>query len=339
MLADSARMQESARPEPAAPLRRHRLFRSTELDEARDFVASKFCAHRLERRSGRDRFDACHHHAPGVGMSLNYIRYGADVEIEPGELGSFYLIQIPLTGQAWVRNGRHDVCATSSMPSMLNPDRYTTMRWHAGCEKLLLQIDRDTLRRTVEHLLGRHLPGPVVFHPAVDFRRPEMRRWWQRLRAVVRATEDDRLFCATNGLSQRLVEEELIEAFFTSQPSNADHYLDIEPCGMAPAHVKRAQRFIHEHLRSAITIGDIARAAGVTPRTLQLGFRAACGMTPLQYLRCERLYGAHYDLMRAEPGTTVAHVAYDWGFTHLGRFSRDYRQAFGVPPRDRLRRS
>ena len=31
---------------------------------------------------------------------MNYIRYGTDVEIEPGELGSFYLIQIPVKGHA-----------------------------------------------------------------------------------------------------------------------------------------------------------------------------------------------------------------------------------------------
>ncbi len=331
-------MIEGARPETAAPLRRHRLFRSTELDEARDFVASKFCRHRLEQVSRDGRFDACHHHAPGIGMSLNYIRYGADVEIEPGELGSFYLIQIPIKGHAWVRNGSTDVSATTATPSVLNPDSYTTMRWYAGCEKLLLQIDRETLQNTAEQLVGRQLPGPVVFEPCIEFERPEMRHWWQRVQAVVHAVDDDHLFTTQDGLSQRLVEEELIEAFCLRQPSNITHYLDVEPGRVALAHVKRAQRFIHENLRQAITVGDIAQAAGVTPRCLQLGFRAACDMTPLQYLRCERLFGAHYDLMRAEPGATVADIAYDWGFTHLGRFSSDYRQAFGQSPREQLRR-
>jgi AraC-like DNA-binding protein len=330
-------MKQSARSDPAAPLRGHRLFRSTELDEARDFVARKFCRHRLERRNSSDRFDACQHHAAGVGMSVNYIRYGAEVEIEPGELGSFYLIQIPVKGKAWVKNGSQEVCATFSTPSVLNPNRHTTMRWYEGCEKLLLQVDRETLQKAAEDLVGHCLPGPVVFHPQIEFRRPAMRRWWQRIKTVVQAAEDGRLFSSNEGLSQRLVEEELIEAFLLHQPSNVSHYLEASPPGLAPAHVKRAQRFIHEKLRLPLTIGEIASAAGVTPRSLQLGFRAACGMTPLQYLRCERLFGAHYDLMRAEPGMTVANVAYDWGFTHLGRFSQDYRQAFGVSPRDRLK--
>ena len=331
-------MSNGARSETAAPLRGHRLFRSSELDEAREFVASKFCRHRLERVNREDRFDACHHHAPGIGMSLNYIRYGADVEIEPGELGSFYLIQIPVKGEAWVRNGRTDVCATTATPSVLNPDSYTTMRWYAGCEKLLLQIDRDALQATAEHLIGRRLPGPVEFEPRIAFERPEMRHWWRRVRAVVRAADDDRLFASGNGLSQRLVEEELIEAFCLRQPSNISHYLENDPGRVAPAHVKRAQRFIQDNLRRPITIAQIAQAAGVTPRCLQLGFRAACDMTPLQYVRFERLLGANYDLMRAQPGVSVADIAYDWGFTHLGRFSIDYRRTFGQSPSERLRR-
>ena len=241
-------------------------------------------------------------------MSVNYIRYGADVEIEPGELGSFYLIQIqiPVKGHAWVRNGKIDVYATTATPNVLNPDPYTNIRWYSGCEKLLLQIDPEALQNTAEQLIGRRLPGPGVFEPRIEFERLEMRSWWQRVQTVVRTVNDDRLFTAEDGLSQRLVEEELIEAFCLRQPSNISHYLQAEPGRVAPVHVKRAQRFIHENLRRSITIGDIARAAGVTPRCLQLGFRAACDMTPLQYLRCERLFGAHYDLLRAEPGTTVA---------------------------------
>lgn len=329
-------MEQSVQSHRSAPLRRHRLFRSSELDEARDFVARKFCRHRLERRNSTDRFDACHHHAAGIGMSVNYIRYGADVEIEPGELGSFYLIQIPIKGQAWIRNGRQDVSASLSSPSILNPDRHTTMRWFAGCEKLLLQIDRENLQHMAERFVGRRLPGSVVFDPKIDFSRQVMRRWWRRVQTVVQAAEDGRLFSDHEGLSQRLVEEELIEAFFVNQPSNVSHYLEDQPAGLAPAYVKRAQRYIHENLASPMTIGKIAAATGTTPRSLQLGFRKACGMTPLQYVRCERLFGAHYEMMRAEPGSTVAQIAFDWGFTHLGRFSRDYRAAFGVSPREQL---
>ena len=89
-----------------------------------------------------------------------------------------------------MRNGKTDVCATTATPSVLNPDSYTTMRWYAGCEKLLLQIDRDMLQTTAERLVGRQLPGPVAFEPCIEFERPEMRHWWQRVQAAVQAVDD-----------------------------------------------------------------------------------------------------------------------------------------------------
>lgn len=62
----------------------HALFRSRDLDEARERVAAVFCPHRLETLGARSLFDACHHHLAGQRLSLNYIEYGAKTLIAPG---------------------------------------------------------------------------------------------------------------------------------------------------------------------------------------------------------------------------------------------------------------
>nr|BFE68907.1 hypothetical protein GCM10020092_022080 [Actinoplanes digitatis] len=48
---------------------------------------------------------------------------------------------------------------------------------------------------------------------------------------------------------------------------------------------------------------------------------------------------AHRDLQASDPttGVTVAMIANRWGFTHLGRFSTDYRAAYGTSPSRTLR--
>ena len=82
---------------------------------------------------------------------------------------------------------------------------------------------------------------------------------------------------------------------------------------------------------------DLARAAGVGVRALQLCFREAYQTSPMGYLRARRLAEVRRRLRRAGPeATTVAEVAMDHGFSHLGRFSRYYREQFGELPSQTL---
>jgi len=107
-----------------------------------------------------------------------------------------------------------------------------------------------------------------------------------------------------------------------------------------PGTLRRAIAFIDANPDIDIGIADIARAARVTPRALQLAFRRHLDTTPLAYLRRVRLHHAHQDLAQASrgDGTTVTTVSYRWGFPSPSRFAASYRAAYGVPPSDTLRR-
>ena len=104
-----------------------------------------------------------------------------------------------------------------------------------------------------------------------------------------------------------------------------------------PATVRRAVAFIDEHAHQDITTADIAAAAFVTIRAVQLAFRRHLDTTPMGYLRRVRLDHAHHDLLAADPAdTTVAATAYRWGFSNVSRFAAAYRRAYGVPPNHTL---
>jgi AraC-like DNA-binding protein len=107
-----------------------------------------------------------------------------------------------------------------------------------------------------------------------------------------------------------------------------------------PATLRRAVAFIDENAHRDITTADIAAAAFVTPRAVQLAFQRHLGATPTAYLRRVRLDHAHQDLKRAGPGDglTVAAVAYRWGFGSSSRFAAAYQRAYGVSPNRTLRR-
>jgi AraC-like DNA-binding protein len=104
--------------------------------------------------------------------------------------------------------------------------------------------------------------------------------------------------------------------------------------------VRIACDFIDRNLADPITVDDIARAAGVSVRTLQNLFAQQLGQTPTSYLKHERLDRARSDLADAPEGSgiTVTDTALRWGFTHLGRFATAYRSRFGESPSQTLRR-
>lgn len=68
-----------------------------------------------------------------------------------------------------------------------------------------------------------------------------------------------------------------------------------------PATLRRAVAFIDEYAHEDITIADIAAAAFVTTRAIQLVFRRHLDTTPTEYLRRVRLGHAHHDLIAADP--------------------------------------
>lgn len=103
------------------------------------------------------------------------------------------------------------------------------------------------------------------------------------------------------------------------------------------ATVRRAQRIIEERAHDDVSLADIARECGVTPRTLQYAFRRHLDCTPNAYLRQVRLDLVH-QVLRAGTVSTVGDAAARFGFFNPGRFAADYRQVFGENPGQTLQR-
>jgi AraC-like DNA-binding protein len=104
------------------------------------------------------------------------------------------------------------------------------------------------------------------------------------------------------------------------------------------ATVRRATAFIEQHAHTDINMADIATAANVSIRAVQVAFRRHLNTTPMGYLRTVRLDHVHHDLLTADPGRgpTVTDIAHRWGFYNHSRFASHYRHTYGVTPRHTL---
>lgn len=126
---------------------------------------------------------------------------------------------------------------------------------------------------------------------------------------------------------QRMLAATLLETFpNTTMTSNA-----VRAGNAGPASLRRAVAFIEESADEDLDLTQIATAARVGPRALQLAFRRHLGTSPLNYLHRVRLERAHRELQATDPtisGMTVTDIANRWGFSNPGRFATAYRQRY-----------
>ncbi|WP_422037632.1 helix-turn-helix domain-containing protein [Roseibium sp.] len=325
------------RSAPRPPLSDFRCFDTLDVDEAREIVARNFCSHRLERMSAADRFNACQNRVDGKHVSLNYIRYGADVTIDPGELSDFFLIQIPIAGIADVRNGTRSVQSTTSMGVVLNPDRHTTMRWHAGCEQVLVQIERSYVAEIATRMTGLGV-NTIRFDPGLDLKRAAVSVWAKRLRGLFGAAASGQVFRQPDDPRQQQLEEALVTSLLDAQTSTVSHIVGDRITGATPAILKRAVAFINDRFDQDISLLDICSFAGTTPRNLQMVFKREFGCSPMEKLQDIRLKFARHLLLLSSGNLSVSEIAERSGQRHAGRFSQAYKARYGETPRDTLRR-
>jgi len=122
----------------------------------------------------------------------------------------------------------------------------------------------------------------------------------------------------------------------------------LTPDKNAPAHhpscrhqlMKQAEEMILETLARPWTVHDLCTALHVSERTLRYSFQEYFGMSPMIYLKVQRLNGVRRQLKASRADqVTVTDIAIQWGFWHMGQFAKDYKKMFGECPSETLRRS
>lgn len=320
----------------AAPLAAHVLFQTQDLDEARERVAAVFCPHRLDR-IGRGDIDACHHHLRGERLSLNYIAYGAKTLIAPGELRDFYLLQLPLSGAAAIRNGADTYVSDRARAAVLNPHHATTMIWEAECRQVLLQIDRQALNAHLAGLIAGRPDRPLTFTGALDLSSARGAALKALLLYLVTEADAGRPSLQPGSLLGRQIESALMTGLLEAHRHNfTDALSHSRGPAPLPRMVRQAEEYMLAHVDQPIALEDVAQAVGVSARTLQLAFRKFRDTTPMAFLRDARLDRADADLRAGHPGRSVTEIATRWGFGHFGRFAGVYRARFGCTPRETL---
>lgn len=319
-------------------LERHRVFHSRDAEETRAFLGGK--DYRFDPAWRRDRqLDARINAVYMPSLYIAYIHYGTvSVALTPGRARKDHLIQLPLRGHLETRVGGHRIACGPQCASIASPAREKCQFLSsADSARIQLCITGDALTGQLAALLGESPDAALDFAPAMDLTAGYGRSLARYvLTAVADLEQPDSALL--NPITMTMFQQFIMTGLLLSHPHNYLDALRRRARPIAPRDVKRAIDYMEAHLDSAVTLGAIVEASGVAGRTLLKHFRDAKGISPMRYLCNARFEKAYQALRRAQPGENVTTIAMRWGFSHLGRFSVEYRRRFGESPSDTLRR-
>ncbi|MEM1155877.1 MAG: AraC family transcriptional regulator [Pseudomonadota bacterium] len=308
----------------------YQRFRTGDVEYARSRVSEVYCDHRLDLKRGA--MDAFHYHMPFDGISFNYMGYGPESEIEPGYLGDFYLLQLPVKGSATIMADGEQIDSHRGKASVLNPSAYTKMTWSDGCEQLMLQISKEKIHTALSTCLGRDFTGSLVFNPFMEERNGQHAAWWRHIVCFINEFNSTHSFYQTPEMIANELNNIVRGLLYSLEHSYSDELSNSDKT-VLPKHVRQAADYIREHASQNLRIDQLVTMTGVSERSLFEGFKRCLHVTPMQFLQKTRLANVRLQLLNPDKASlSITEIALNNGFTQLGRFSAMYRSVYDELP-------
>lgn len=309
-------------------------------DEAHAFLQRTYLGYKVLADADGEDFAIRISGTSAGGMGVDRVRYTSRSEVAGDTFVRASFVQL-LGGRLHARSGRLEHGWKAGAWGTFLSDTPLTIVWE-NIEAVVVSLPWDVLERAAAAGNGNNNGNEkraLAFSGWAPIS-PDRYRLWDSTVAYTRGLLD-----APDGtMAEPLIRVHALDmlaaaALATFPNTTMDGVHQPGPGHAGPATLRRAIDYIEAHAEEPITITDITRAAGGTPRAIQYAFSRHLDTTPTLYLRDVRLRHAHQDLVTAVPhkGVTVKTIAAHWGFAKAGHFSVLYRQAYGQHPSQTLR--
>lgn len=181
--------------------------------------------------------------------------------------------------------------------------------------------------RTIGHLQT----GQVFFKATTPNQTTTAIGRLQKLGSNINAKEATTAYQATRVMPKAQYDSAIrLLEFFAKQLSLMANQIALQEQAAEPPQVARARQFIHEHSGEEISLGDVARAAAISPFYLCKKFKETTGLHFTDYVSRVRVEKAK-ELLR-NPNNRISEVAYQTGFQSLSHFNRCFKRIAGESP-------
>jgi len=119
-------------------------------------------------------------------------------------------------------------------------------------------------------------------------------------------------------------------------------FSDMQPLERALSEYETIAFDVKDHilnnLQETLSVNSLSEQFAISDKSLEKHFSALFGITPKKLITMLKLNQAHEEICCADAlEVSVTDIAQRWGFSHLGRFSSDYKDIFGTLPSEDLK--
>ncbi|MDX1492099.1 MAG: helix-turn-helix transcriptional regulator [Pseudohongiellaceae bacterium] len=140
----------------------------------------------------------------------------------------------------------------------------------------------------------------------------------------------------TEYLAEKLIDEAIIPILIKVM-THSDYA--IKKPDKASENFNLALTIIEARLDAPPSVKEIADELGITTRNLQSIFSKRVGASPKAYVKIRQLEKIHAELKtRPYYRGIISDVANEYGLWHLGQFSKDFKDQFGISPSELIKK-
>ena len=261
-----------------------------------------------------------------------FVRYGGDVIVEAPPTGDRVVATIPL-GPMGVSHDYHVKPSYLTSGFLLSSTNNTVMHPDPWKGALVIASDPENLQRQRKKVWGDGVKSTTnygsVSKGGTQYLMHTCRSLWEYASTMPPETPTQVVHKFLDVMQDSLLNALILATEDLAAPE--------------PSESHRARMiidWIEAHHSESLTVADLAAAAGLSVRQLQVSVQGYFAMSPVELLRDVRLSKLHGLLRDAHADQcTVATLTYSVGFTHLSRTAQLYRAKYGESPAQTLKRN
>jgi len=92
--------------------------------------------------------------------------------------------------------------------------------------------------------------------------------------------------------------------------------------------------YVARNLKRNISVKELCMNSSASLRSLETAFAERYNISPKAYIKAARLNQLRWEFQHAPKTRSIAEIAQEYGFHHLGQLSQDYKKLFGELPRE-----